>query len=93
MRGSCIDCKGVNTKGEVQISYGTLTVLHTGGGIDGYSRRILWLEVSILNNKRAFIAKYFVDCVKVAGGTACIACSSQFRYREHLSCWYPAVSA
>ena len=42
------------------------------GGIDGYSRRILWLEESILNYKPAFIAKYFVDCVKVAGGTACI---------------------
>ena len=42
------------------------------GGIDCFSRRILWLEVSILNNKRAFIAKYFLDCVKVAGGTACI---------------------
>ena len=42
------------------------------GGIDGYSRRILWLEVGISNNKPAFIAKYFVGCVKVAGGTACI---------------------
>ena len=42
------------------------------GGIDGYSKIILWLEVSILNNKPAFIAKYFLDCVKVAGGTACI---------------------
>ena len=40
------------------------------GGIDGYSRRILWLEVSISNNEPAFIAKYFVDCVKAAGGTA-----------------------
>ena len=40
------------------------------GGIDGYSRRILWLEVGISNNEPAFIAKYFVDCVKAAGGTA-----------------------
>ena len=40
------------------------------GGIDGYSRRILWLEVGIANNEPAFIAKYFVDCVKAAGGTA-----------------------
>ena len=40
------------------------------GGIDGYSRRILWLEVGISNNEPAFIAKYFVDCVKAVGGTA-----------------------
>ena len=36
-------------------------------GIDGYSRRILWLEVGISNTEPAFIAKYFVDCVKAVG--------------------------
>ena len=40
------------------------------GGIDGYSRSILWLEVGISNNEPAVIAEYFVDCVKAAGGTA-----------------------
>ena len=40
------------------------------GGMDGYSRRILWLEVGISINEPAFIAKYFVDCVKAARGTA-----------------------
>lgn len=40
------------------------------GGIDGYSRRILWLEVGVSNNDPAFIAKYFVDCVMEVGGTA-----------------------
>lgn len=39
-------------------------------GIDGYSRRILWLEVGISNNEPAFIAKYFVECFKAVGGTA-----------------------
>jgi hypothetical protein len=42
------------------------------GGIDGYSRRILWLEVGISNNDPAFIAKYFMDCIRQEGGTACI---------------------
>ena len=39
-------------------------------GIDGYSTRILRLEVGISNNEPAFIAKYFVDCEKAAVGTA-----------------------
>jgi hypothetical protein len=34
------------------------------GCIDGYSRRILWLEVGLSNNNPAVIAKYFVDCVQ-----------------------------
>ena len=42
------------------------------GGIDGYSRRILWLEVGISNSEPVFIAKYFVYFVKVVGGTSLI---------------------
>ncbi|XP_074606429.1 uncharacterized protein LOC141859469 [Acropora palmata] len=34
------------------------------GAIDGYSRRIMWLEVSRSNNNPRLIASYFLDCVK-----------------------------
>ncbi|KAK2550388.1 hypothetical protein P5673_028901 [Acropora cervicornis] len=64
------------------------------GGIDGYSRRILWLEAGISNNEPAFIAKYFVDCVKAAGGTAriverldtCFLFVKPLLARIHLNC-------
>lgn len=39
------------------------------GAIDGYSRRILWLEVGPSNNDPSIIAQYFVDCVRQIGGT------------------------
>ena len=34
------------------------------GCIDGYSRRIMWLEVGITNSNPAIIRQYFLDCVK-----------------------------
>lgn len=36
--------------------------------IDGYSRRILWLEVGTTNNDPTVTARYFLDYVKQAGG-------------------------
>ena len=39
------------------------------GAIDGYSRRIMWLEVGPSNNNPSVIAQYFVDCVRQIGGT------------------------
>lgn len=39
------------------------------GAIDGYSRRIMWLEVGPSNNDPSIIAQYFVDCVRQIGGT------------------------
>ena len=39
------------------------------GAIDGYSRRILWLEVGSSNNNPRIVGKYFVDCVVQVGGT------------------------
>ena len=39
------------------------------GAIDGFSRRILWLEVAPSNNNPAAVAKYFVDYVHYRGGT------------------------
>ena len=36
--------------------------------IDGYSRRIFWLEVGLSNNPR-IVGKYFLDCVVQVGGT------------------------
>lgn len=40
------------------------------GAIDGYSRRILWLEVGQSNNDPQVVAQYFVDYMKRIGGTA-----------------------
>ena len=40
------------------------------GAIDGYSRRVLWLEVGPSNNDPSIVAKYYLDCVKQLGGTA-----------------------
>lgn len=37
------------------------------GAIDGYSRRILWLEVSNTNNASDVIAKYYLDVLKDLG--------------------------
>lgn len=33
------------------------------GCIDGFSRRIMWLEVNPSNNNPAAVAKYYVDCI------------------------------
>lgn len=39
------------------------------GAIDGYSRRIMWLEVDHSNNNPCTIAKYFLKTVRCIGGT------------------------
>lgn len=39
------------------------------GAIDGFSRRVMWLEVGHSNNNPRIIATYFHDCVKQIGGT------------------------
>ena len=36
--------------------------------IDGYSRRILWLEVGVTNNDPDVTAAYFLDCIRSVGG-------------------------
>ena len=38
------------------------------GAIDGYSRRIMWLEVGPSNNDPFVIAQYYLDCVRMTGG-------------------------
>lgn len=38
------------------------------GAIDGFSRRIMWLEVGHTNNNPRTIASYFSDCIKQVGG-------------------------
>ena len=42
------------------------------GGIDGFSRRILWLEVGSTNNNPIQIAKYFVNTAISLGSLPCI---------------------
>ena len=39
------------------------------GAIDGYSRKILWLEVGNSNNNPRIIAKYYLDYVRQIGRT------------------------
>lgn len=38
------------------------------GAIDGYSRRIMWLEVAPSNNNPKVTAKYFIDCLRSIKG-------------------------
>jgi hypothetical protein len=38
------------------------------GCIDGYSRRIMWLEVGPSNSNPRYIAKYYLDCIEINGG-------------------------
>ena len=40
------------------------------GCMDGYSRRIMWLEVGMSNNDPTVVAGYFVKCITEVGGTA-----------------------
>lgn len=40
------------------------------GAIDGFSGRILWLDVGYTNNDPTVISQYFVDCVRQLAGTA-----------------------
>ena len=42
------------------------------GAIDGYSRRILWLEVASLNNNPAIISHFFCKYLHLLTGTASI---------------------
>ena len=42
------------------------------GCIDGFSRRIMWLEVGSTNNDSRVVAKYFLNCIRQIGGTATI---------------------
>ena len=43
--------------------------LAINGCIDGYSRYLLWVEVSYTNNDPTVIAGYFLDAVMKRGGT------------------------
>lgn len=38
------------------------------GGIDGFSRRLIWLEVGTTNNNPEVITKFYLDAVKQVGG-------------------------
>ena len=38
------------------------------GALDGFSRRVLWLEVCVSNNDPAIIAGYYVSCVEQLKG-------------------------
>lgn len=42
------------------------------GCIDGFSRRIMWLEVATTNNDSRLVAKYFLDTIRQVGGAPSI---------------------
>ena len=56
------------------------------GAIDGYSRRVLWLEVANTNNDPEIIGSYFIDYVNVVGGTACITRADRGTENVHVEC-------
>ena len=59
------------------------------GCIDGYSRRIMWLEVGTSNNDPTVIARYFIDCITEVGGH-CPYRTSRLWYRKLPCCWHSA---
>lgn len=42
------------------------------GCIDGFSRRIMWLEVGTSNNDPSVVSQYFIDCIRDIGGVPCV---------------------
>ena len=42
------------------------------GCINGFSRRIMWLEVASTNNDPSIVAKYFLDTIKQIKGSPSI---------------------
>ena len=42
------------------------------GAIDGFSRRILWLEVGPSNNNPRVTVQYFIDCIRQINGVPCV---------------------
>ena len=56
------------------------------GAIDGFSRRILWLEVGRSNNNPDIIALYYLDTVKQLGGSPlrcrCDVCTENSKLEE-----------
>ena len=74
-----IDFKGGSTDLKGQTIYGIDGYdklkpfgFSVNGAIDGFSRRILWLEVASSNNDPKIVAQYYLDCVRQLGATACI---------------------
>ena len=51
-----------------------------------YSRRILWLEVTLTNNDLAIVAKFYVDCLRQLGGKLDFHenCSKHFEMVEYV---------
>ena len=55
------------------------------GAIDGYSRRILWLEVSSSNNDPSIVAKYYVNYVRHVSGTASVIRGDKGTENTHIA--------
>ena len=60
------------------------------GATDGYSRRILWLEVGPKNNDPFVIAKYYLDCVRQTGGIPKIIGACRMWNRKCQRCVFTA---
>lgn len=60
------------------------------GCIDGYSRRILWLEVSSSNNNPSVIASYYLETLKRTGRAPRLLrcdCGTENSYLKFLQCF------
>ncbi|XP_068698743.1 uncharacterized protein [Montipora foliosa] len=69
------------------------------GAIDGFSRRILWLDVGPTNNDPSVVCQYFIDSIRQLGGTArviradcgtengCVAAAQRFFRRDARDDW------
>ncbi len=55
------------------------------GAIYGYSRRILWLEVSSYNNDLTIVANYYVDNVRNISGTARVVRGDKGTENTHIA--------
>ena len=54
------------------------------GAVDGYSRRVMWLEVCETNSIPAVIAKYFLDTVKSVQKLPCIVRADRGSENVHI---------
>jgi hypothetical protein len=61
------------------------------GCIAGFSRRIMWLEVSSTNKDPSVVAQYYVDCIKQLRGTARVVrvdCGTENVYVAAIQCFF-----
>ena len=59
------------------------------GAIDGFGRKIIWLNVSLSNNNPAYISYYFIQTTEL-GRVPQVICGDK-RFRKYDDLWYRTV--